>query len=74
MPIVFPFTNPAVLRHYSTQVKTARCVSRSISRRVREMVEWSGGACSKPTPRKSRNANESAARYAMPRSESMPSK
>jgi len=74
MPIVFPFTKPAVLRHCRTQVKTARCVSRSINRRVREIVEWSGGASSRPTPRKSRNANESAARHAMPRSESMPSK
>jgi hypothetical protein len=41
---------------------------------VREIVEWSGGASSRPTARKSRNANESAARHAMPRSESMPSK
>src|SRR2546430_7642434 len=60
-PIVLPFTKPAVLRHCNTQVKTARCVSRSIKRRVREMVEWSGGASSRPTPRKSRKAKESAA-------------
>jgi hypothetical protein len=73
-PIVFPSTKPAALRHCSTHVKTARCVSRSISRRVREIVEWSGGASSRPTPRTSRNVNESAARQAMPRSESMPSK
>jgi len=53
-------------------VKTARCVSRSIRRRVREIVEWSSGAHSSPTPRKSRNASESAARHAMPHSESMP--
>jgi hypothetical protein len=58
-----------VLRHWSTQVKTARCVSRSINRRVREIVEWSAGGASKATPRKSRNANESAARQAMPRSD-----
>jgi hypothetical protein len=37
---------------------------------VREIVEWSGGASSRPTPTKSRNANESAARHAMPSSES----
>ena len=73
-PIVLPFTKPAVLRHCNTQVKRARCVSRSIKPRVREMVEWSGGACSRPTPRKSRKAKESAARHAMPRSESIPSK
>src|SRR5207245_10068807 len=73
-PIVLPFTKPAVLRHCNTQVKTARCVSRSIKRRVREMVEWSGGASSRPSPRKSRKAKESAARHAMPRSESIPSK
>ena len=61
-----------LLRHCSTQVKTARCVSSAISRRVREIVEWSGGASSRQTPRK-RNAKEFAARQAMPRSESMPS-
>ena len=33
-------------RRCRTHVKTARCVSRSISRRVREIVEWSGGASS----------------------------
>jgi hypothetical protein len=44
MPIVFPFTKPAVPRHCSTQVNTARCVSRAIRRRVREIVEWSGAS------------------------------
>jgi hypothetical protein len=34
----------------SPQVKTARCVSRSIKRRAGEMAEWSGGASSSPTP------------------------
>jgi hypothetical protein len=34
IPIVFPLTKPAVLRHCSTHVKTARCASKSISRRV----------------------------------------
>ena len=49
MPIVFPFTRPAVLRHRRIQVNTARCVSSAISRRVRESVEWSGGAWSEET-------------------------
>ena len=70
IPIVLPCTKSAVLR---IQVNTARCVSSAIRRRVREIVEWSGDAWSSPMPRKSRNANESAARQAMPRSESMPS-
>src|SRR5205085_6658678 len=64
---VLPFTRPAVPTHCSAQVNTARCVCRSINRRVREIVEWSGGASSNPTRGKSRNANESAARQAMPR-------
>ena len=55
-------------------MNTARCVSRSIRRRVREIVECSGGASSRPRPRKPRSASESAVRHAMPRSESMPSK
>jgi hypothetical protein len=45
-----------------------------MSRRVREIVELSGGGSVGPKPRKSRSANESAARHAMLRSESMPSK
>jgi hypothetical protein len=73
-PIVLPLTKPAVLRHCRIHVNTARCVSSAMSRRVREIVEWSGGAWSSPIPRKSRKANESAARQAMPRSASMPSK
>jgi hypothetical protein len=44
-------TRPAVLRHWKTQVKTARWVSTSINRLVREIVEWSGGALSSPSPR-----------------------
>jgi len=39
MPTVFPFTRPASARRCSIQVKTASCVSRSIKRRVREIVE-----------------------------------
>jgi len=42
--------------------------------RRRENVEWSGGAWSSPIPGKSRNVSKSAARQAMPRSASMPSK
>jgi len=74
MPIVATLINPAMLRRCNAHVNTARYVWRSINRRVREIVEWSGGASFNRTPRKSRNANESAARHAMPRSESMPSK
>ena len=36
--------------------------------RVREIVEWSGVACSRRSPRNSRKPSESAARQAMPRS------
>ena len=74
LEIVFPLTKRAAPRHCSTQVNTARCVSSATRRRVREIVEWSGGCSSKATPRKSRSANGSAAHHAMPRSESMPSK
>ena len=41
-------------------------------RPVREIVEWFGGTSCRSSARKSRNANESAARQAIPRSESMP--
>ena len=51
-------------------VNMAWCVSRSIRRRVREIVEWSGGASGNTRPRNSRSANESAARQAMARSAS----
>ena len=37
--IVFPLSNPASTSRTCTHVKTARCVSRSIRRRVREIVE-----------------------------------
>jgi hypothetical protein len=74
MPIVVPLTNPASASRCKTHVKTARCVSRSIRRRVREIVEWSGvGSCSSSS-RKLRMLNESAARQAIARSESRPSK
>jgi hypothetical protein len=73
-PIVLPFTRLAVASTWRIQVNTARWVSRSISRRVREIVECSGGVSSRVRPRNPRSANESAVRHAMPRSESMPSK
>ena len=43
MPTVVPRTRPASASRCSTHVKTASCVSRSIRRRVRDTVEWSGG-------------------------------
>jgi hypothetical protein len=49
-------------------------VSRSINRRVREIVEWSGVYSSSAMPTKRRSASESAKRQAIPRSLSMPSK
>src|SRR6266513_2722557 len=56
------------------QVKTSRCVSRSINRRVREIVEWSGAISTNSISRNRRSAKESAARQAIARSESSPSK
>jgi hypothetical protein len=46
----------------------------AIKRRVREIVEWSGGASGSTNPRNSRSAQESAARHAMARSAAKPSK
>jgi hypothetical protein len=69
-----PLTKSAVASTCRIQVKTARCVSRSVKRRVREIVECSGGPSPRPNPRKPRSASESAVRHAMPRAESMPSK
>ena len=74
IPIVCPVTRSVVASTCRIQVKTARCVSRSIRRRVREIVECSGGASSRSSPRKPRSASESAVRQAIPRSESIPSK
>ena len=71
IPIVAPLSTPDATRRCCTQVNTARCVSTSISRRVREIVEWSGTSSSTAMPKKRRIASESAARQAMPRSESM---
>ena len=53
-PIVLPSIKPALPRHCATQVNTAQCVSIEMRRRVREIVEWSGGASCKSRPRKSR--------------------
>jgi hypothetical protein len=72
-PTVLPLTKPSAKR-CSSQVNSASWVSMSIKRRVREIVEWSGGASGSTNPRKSRSANESAARQAMARSASKPSK
>ena len=71
---VRPVSSSAATKRSCTQVKTARWVSTSLNRRVRESVEWSGPAASRPSPTKLRTASESAARQAMPRSESSPSK
>src|SRR4051812_40510768 len=68
MPIVVPLTSPASANCCRTQVKTARWVSRSISRRVREIVEWSGVGSCRSRSKKLRTLSESAARHAIARS------
>ena len=60
MPIVLPLIRSAVASTCRIPVKTGRCVSTSINRRVREIVECSGGVSSRPRPRKPRRASESA--------------
>jgi hypothetical protein len=51
------------------------CAEASGISRVREIVEWPGGASGRRTkPGNSRRANESAARHAIARSASYPSK
>ena len=74
IPIVYPWTRWASARRCNTHVNTAWCVSRSIRRRVRDSVEWSGGASCSAKSRNSRMLSESAARHAIARSESRPSK
>ncbi len=74
MPIRCPFSSPRSASIPSTQEKTSRCVSRSIKRRVRDIVEWSGVRSSSPIRRNRRSASESATRHAIPRSLSIPSK
>ena len=74
MPTVCPLTNPASASCCRIHVKTAVCVSRSISRRVSEIVEWSGAESASSRCRNARTLNESAARHAIAHSESRPSK
>ena len=69
-----PTMSPRRASTSNTHPNTAACVSRSISRRVREIVEWSGVPSSSAMPTKRRSANESAKRQAIPRSAPMPSK
>src|SRR5664279_6174245 len=69
-----PCSSPRSASTPSTHANTERWVSRSINRRVREIVEWSGVYSSSPMPTKRRSASESASRQAIPRSLSMPSK
>ena len=51
IPIVFPLTRSAVARTCTIQLNTARRVSTSISRRVREIVECAGGASARLRPK-----------------------
>src|SRR6516164_1683296 len=74
MPIRCPRSSPRSASRFSTQLNTSLCVSTSISRRVREIVEWPGVSSSSPMPTNRRSPSESAIRQAMPRSLSMPSK
>ena len=69
-----PFDQSRVGEALHIHVQTASWVSTSINRRVREIVEWSGGASGSTRPRNSRSATESAARHAIARSASRPSK
>ena len=55
-------TKPTSARRCSIHVNTAVWVSRSISRRVREIVEWSGAGSGNSRCKKLRTLNESAAR------------
>ena len=54
-----------VLLDSDAGMKTARGVSTSIRRRVREIVECSGAASSRHSPRKPQSARESAVRHAI---------
>ena len=73
-PTVFPRTSPASTSRSNTHAKTATCVSTSISRRVRDNVEWSGAASVTSRSRNDRRLSESATRHAIPRSDDNPSK
>ena len=74
MPTVFPRTSPASASRSNTHVNMATCVSTSISRRVRDNVEWSGAASVTSRSRNDRRLSESDTRHAIPRSEDNPSK
>ena len=74
MPTVLPRTSPASASRSNTHVKTDTCVSTSISRRVRDNVEWSGAASVTSRSRNDRRLSESATRHVIPRSEDNPSK
>jgi len=69
-----PADQPRAVQHAQYPLNTAWWVSRSSSRRVREIVECSGVNLLAGIPRKSRRLSESAARHAIPRSLSIPSK
>src|SRR5947209_3003140 len=60
--MVLPFTRPALLSAASTHPNTDWCVSMSISRRVREIVEWSGGSLPVASLHKPRSAVDSKKR------------
>ena len=68
------YASPVSRRTMLRLAALASSVSTSISRRVRDRVEWSGGASCSAKSRNCRMLSESAARYAMARSESKPSK
>ena len=74
-PIVLPLSNPASTSRCCTHVKTSRCVS-TVDQAPRARQSSSDPAGLRPTAsrRNPRTANESVARQAIPRSESMPSK
>ena len=64
IPTVLPRTRPASASCCNTQVNTAWCASRRSSRRVREIVECSGGDAAGARRRKDRRLGEWAARQA----------
>jgi hypothetical protein len=72
--IVGPSIKPSSPSTRTNHRNTALCVSTGNSRRVREIVEWSGVCSVTLKPRNSRSDKESATRHAIPLSESIPSK
>lgn len=73
-PTVLPVNNLRAAKGRSTHPRTCSSISTAISLRVRERAERSRLRSPRPLPSKWRTTNESVARQAMPRSESMPSK